>query len=112
MPLKTRTFAVALDGPPATWTVRWTVHSVPRASPRARSSWLGLDTAELYQGGLLAEIRPAAGPAEGGTVWVDEVLTLAPEADTIFVVITRGPERGSPVFGGFTFAMSGPTPRH
>lgn len=70
--------------------------------------WLELDTVELYAGGLLVDSRPAAAPPEGSTVWADETFTLAPEADTFYVVVTRGPERGSPIFGGFTFALMGP----
>ncbi|MGM0577902.1 MAG: CehA/McbA family metallohydrolase [Myxococcota bacterium] len=70
--------------------------------------WLTLSTVELYANGLLVETRPATAPAEPGGAWFDETFAVEPTADTWYVIMTRGPEMGAPVFSGFTYAFTNP----
>jgi hypothetical protein len=70
--------------------------------------WLSLHGVEVYANGLLVAEHLAEAPTDVGTAWFDDIVMRTPEVDTWFVVLTRGPTEGSPVFGGFTYAFTNP----
>ena len=79
------------------------LHVVAETAP-----WLSLTSVDLFGNGVLVETRSIDPANVDGTVWFDEIFTLSPDMDTWYVVMTRGPSEGHPVFGGSTYAFTNP----